>query len=1294
MNKNYSDSKISLLSLIKSVVPFRLLLIVLIVFLFGNNMIAQVASSTWALTANGNSTNSGNVTGTSVAIGAGLNSINYNNGIGVSTVSWSNDANSLRTDEYYEFEVTPNSNTIFNVTAINFEHSISNGNWQVQAYYSTDDFLTSTAIAVPFSSSSTLPNTNNNTVNINVDNTTLSVRIYGWESDAANRELRIRNVVISGTTCIKPVAASAISGVSVVCQGQNNVAYSVPAITNATGYVWTLPLGASIVSGMNTRSIMVNFSSISSSGAINVQGTNTCGNGMVSVNYPVMVNLSPTVTAAASSSSINSGDNVNLTASSSPTAQNAILLSEGFNDTTNFWTKINNSTGGTVADAAWKLRQDGYVYNYGGGYPVRTFHSNDNSQFYLSNSADQSGGVTATILQSPAMNSSGYTSLSLEFYQYNLDFDNTDYARVEVSTNGSSWVTLSNTTTTQGAENNFLKTTINLDAYINQSSLYVRFKYDAQFDWFWAIDNVTISGNKTIAYTYSWTALPSGTAGMPSGAGTSSASNASIIANPTQTTSYTATAINSITGCSGTSSVVTVTVLPTITNFTPTSSCVSSGASIVITGTNFTGATAVSFNGVLATYSINSNTQITAMLPSTATTGTITVATPVGTATSPTSFTVIELPTAPTFLSADIIPPDCVSATGSVTLNSLPSTGIWTLTRSGTSSAITTGTGSSTTISGLAPGTYTFTVSNATCTSLASDNVVINPVLTDIWNGTTWSTGLVPTSTQKIVFAGNFNQDVDLVGCSCKVTGSATVIIRSNRTLAITNEVEVVGGGTLTFENKASLVQINDAAVNAGNIIYKRLTNTGVRNTDYTYWSSPVSPLNLGGTGGISYNPSSLVGSIFYSYEVTAGSEDWKSESVASPMIVGKGYSIRGPGPISVSPLTLLEVTFAGKPNNGRYPITGIYPFKSYLIGNPYPSALDADKFLTDNAGVIDGTLYFWTHSTKIGIGVVNPGTGVYAYSGDDYASYNLTGGVGTVADSDPDKTLSNPNKPTGKIGAGQGFFATSNTTILGTNEIVFNNSMRVGVGGITGNNSQIFKTNSTKSKTTSAIEKNRVWLNLTNTEGAFKQLLVGYITGATNDYDNGYDGETFDGNEFMDFYSVNQNKKFVIQGRALPFDENDEVSLGYRSVAIGNFSIGIDEVDGMMQSQKVYIEDKLLNVVHDLKASSYDFTTQAGTFNDRFVLRYIDKTLGTGDFEAADDKVVISVKNKQIKIDSSDETIDKVLIFDLIGKQLYKKINVGNSEHVIPNLSSSEQALIVKIVLQNGQMVSKKVIF
>ena len=46
--------------------------------------------------------------------------------------------------------------------------------------------------------------------------------------------------------------------------------------------------------------------------------------------------------------------------------------------------------------------------------------------------------------------------------------------------------------------------------------------------------------------------------------------------------------------------------------------------------------------------------------------------------------------------------------------------------------------------------------------------------------------------------------------------------------------------------------------------------------------------------------------------------------------------------------------------------------------------------------------------------------------------------------------------------------------------------------------NGQFFKI--AKTKKTADIEKNRVWLNLTNSEGAFKQLLVGYIAGATND--------------------------------------------------------------------------------------------------------------------------------------------------------------------------------------------------
>ena len=77
---------------------------------------------------------------------------------------------------------------------------------------------------------------------------------------------------------------------------------------------------------------------------------------------------------------------------------------------------------------------------------------------------------------------------------------------------------------------------------------------------------------------------------------------------------------------------------PTITTFTPTSGAI--GGSVTINGTNFTGATAVRFNGVTATFTVVTSSQITTTVPTGATTGPITVIGPGGTATSASNFTV------------------------------------------------------------------------------------------------------------------------------------------------------------------------------------------------------------------------------------------------------------------------------------------------------------------------------------------------------------------------------------------------------------------------------------------------------------------------------------------------------------------------------------------------------------------------------------------------------------------------------------------------------------------------------
>jgi hypothetical protein len=93
-------------------------------------------------------------------------------------------------------------------------------------------------------------------------------------------------------------------------------------------------------------------------------------------------------------------------------------------------------------------------------------------------------------------------------------------------------------------------------------------------------------------------------------------------------------------------------------------------------------------------------------------------------------------------------------------------------------------------------------------------------------------------------------------------------------------------------------------------------------------------------------------------------------------------------------------------------------------------------------------------------------------------------------------------------------------------------------------------------------------------------------------------------------------------------------------------------------------------------------------------VLRYTNKTLGTGDFENTENGILVSVKDKTIKVVSSKETIKEVAVFDISGKLLLDKKKVGATELQISNLQSSNQVLLVKVTLNNNYTSTKKIVF
>lgn len=630
----------------------------------------------------------------------------------------------------------------------------------------------------------------------------------------------------------------------------------------------------------------------------------------------------------------------------------------------------------------------------------------------------------------------------------------------------------------------------------------------------------------------------------------------------------------------------------------------------------------------------------------------------------------------------------CTAAAGNFTLTGFNGTVTrWQFSNSPTfsSGVVTIPASNSATLTSAQIGTVTGTryyraeVTNGSCTHFST--IASITIARTVWNGTAWSLG-APNNTTVAEFQGNFSSTGNLNACALVVT-SGNVVINVAHTVTVQSNVNVAGG-TLTFENQSSLYQVNDVANapgvfsggNTGTITYRR-TTTPLFRFDYTYWSTPVSPQNLLAVSPLSPIP------LFY--EFNSSINNW--QNIANPggttMIPAKGYIFRAPlnypvGLPDLAPPQEYTASFAGVPNNGTITIPVVGGASQLnLFGNPYPSALSADAFLIDpsNAASLSGSLYFWTHNTPI----TNNN-----YSGSDYAIYNFmggtVGGVPTGAATNPGLNTAIPN---GNIASGQGFFIKGLTNAVAT----FRNSMR-----IAGNNNQFFRTSSEVSPS-AVIEKHRYWLDISNAQGAFKQVLIGYADEATLGLDRLFDAEMVDVGTAITLYTMVDDTKLTIQGRPT-FEENDSVPLGYKSTVVGSYTIHLSMFDGLFTSQAVYLEDTLLGVLHNLKESDYTFTTEVGTFENRFVLRYTTQALGIDNPLFNANTVVVYKNEGGLHVTSGSVMMDNVTIFDIRGRVVASQSQLGATETVFSSLPSTQQVLLVKVTSVDGVVVTKKVVF
>lgn len=554
-------------------------------------------------------------------------------------------------------------------------------------------------------------------------------------------------------------------------------------------------------------------------------------------------------------------------------------------------------------------------------------------------------------------------------------------------------------------------------------------------------------------------------------------------------------------------------------------------------------------------------------------------------------------------------------------------------------------------------------------------------------------------------------------------TGSTLNVI--DNYLQITQNIKL--NGKIDLQGQSQLLQNEGSVLDVTSSGSIEIDQQGTSdNFKYNYWSSPVSkpstsennagfsiktvlrdatdPNNIKNidfgasytyADGVVTSPIKLSSYWMYKYKNKPADDynAWEAIGENGNLSAGEGFTMKG----SNTNLSEQNYTFVGKPNNGTISLI-LTSGKQYLIGNPYPSAIDAKQFIKDNIAVpfgnrtenvINGTLYFWDHF----------GGGTHylkSYEGG-YGVYNLVGSVPAIANNSLiNNTFISSLKgaPQQFIPVAQGFFVQAASDLVSDADIQFRNDQRV-FQTESPTTSIFFKNSKTSIQNIDLTEDNfpKIYLSYDSPKNYHRELLVGFIPQTTDSIDLGYDALLNEANEEDMYWKAGANNLLIQavgtidNGRVLPIEIKTAFS--------GLNKISIKTSENLPSNIQVFVKDAVLGETFNITNNPFEIVLDAGTYSNRFALTFKTnkKTdIVDNNFET---RCLVYMDNAnsaiQIKINDSTE-IKSVRLYNYIG-QLIKtwSANLNKNTISIP-VKFGSGVYIVKVVTAKGS-INKKII-